>query len=336
MTGRNWEDSLEHNDFEAFNSEDLEQSDFWLEDLEPDNRGQDDLELDIDDDALEHDTLERFEERGHKLARKPPRRRSVAGLLAENQKDYNPAERRKFDDPGLEELHRIGLLYSLEWQLKTGKEATVYVGIGPDGLCAVKLYVDSRVRGFKNDALYRGSRFVGDARVKKAMDGRTDYGISAQNILWVEEEFQQLKALHRAGIPVPRPIHSAGNVILMEFIGNETEAAPRVSDAQLSPEQAQSAFEQSLTHLARMLSTGRVHGDYSTFNLLWWQERIVVIDFPQVVLLSENPSADAIFERDVRGLCRTFKHHGIRAEPGSVLERVRAMARAFREQHLNF
>ena len=333
MTGRNRNDfapseqaPLAHNGFDAFDPEDLEQSNFWADGLE-----QEDLELNLDD-----DTLERFEERGHKLARKPPRRRSVAGLLAENQKDYNPADRRKFDDPGLEELHRIGLLYSLEWQLKTGKEATVYVGTGPDGLCAVKLYVDSRVRGFKNDALYRGSRFVGDARVKKAMNGRTDYGISAQNILWVEEEFQQLRALHKVGIPVPRPIYTAGNVILMEFIGNEFEAAPRVSDAQLSPEQAQSAFEQSLTHLARMLSTGRVHGDYSTFNLLWWKEKIVVIDFPQVVLLSENPSAETILERDVRGLCRTFQHHKIRAEPQSVLERVRAMARAFKEQSESF
>jgi len=301
-------------DFESFDSDNLDFEDF-------------------EDDPFTGDTLERFEERGHKLARKPPRRRSVAGLLAESQKDYNAAlDRRKFDDPGLEELHRIGLLHSLEWQLKTGKEATVYVGRGPDGLCAVKLYVDSRVRGFKNDALYRQSRFVGDARVKKAMEQRTDYGISAQNMLWVGEEFGQLRALYAAGVPVPRPIHSAGNVILMEFIGNEEAAAPRVSDAQLSAEQAQSAFEQSLLHLARMLSLGRVHGDYSTFNLLWWQEKIVVIDFPQVVLLSENPSANAILERDVRGLCRTFKHHGVRADPQEVLERVRQMARDLKQE----
>ena len=187
------------------------------------------------------------------------------------------------------------------------------------------------MRGFKNDALYRESRFVGDARVKKAMDGRTDYGISAQNMLWVGEEFGQLRALYEAGIPVPRPIFTAGNVILMEFIGDENEAAPRVSDAQLSPLQAESAFEQSITHLAQMLSLGRVHGDYSTFNLLWWMEKIVVIDFPQVVLLSENPSAHAILERDVRGLCRTFKHHGVTAEPQRVLERVKQMAREMLE-----
>ncbi len=314
MTGQNWDD------------------------FEPDFLEPDILEPDIlEQDAFDEDPLERFEERGHKLARKPPRRRNVSGLLAENQKDYNAAlDRRKFDDPGLEELHRIGLLYSIEWQLKTGKEATVYVGRGPDGLCAVKLYVDSRVRGFKNDALYRESRFVGDARVKKAMDQRTDYGVTAQNMLWVGEEFGQLRALYQAGIPVPRPIHTAGNVILMEFIGSEDEAAPRVSDAQLSPEQAESAFEQSLVHLSKMLSLGRVHGDYSTFNLLWWQEKIVVIDFPQVVLLSENPSANAILERDIRGLCRTFKHHGITADPQKVLERVRRTAREMEEADLTF
>jgi RIO kinase 1 len=45
-----------------------------------------------------------------------------------------------------------------------------------------------------------------------------------------------------------------------------------------------------------------VHGDYSTFNILWHNERAIVIDFPQVIEFKNNPNAKALLERDVH-LC---------------------------------
>lgn len=257
------------------------------------------------------DKIEEFQDRSHRLGKgKPARRRTVAQLHAASDINFKNDD-RKFIDSGLEELFIRGLVKEVLWQLKSGKEATVYVCEGQAGLVAAKLYVDSRVRGFKDDALYREGRHIDDKRLKKAIDQRSETGISAQNFLWVQEEFMQLHALHNAGVRVPKPLAHEASVILMEFIGNEEEVAPRVADARLTREQAEIAFADALDQYGRILATGRVHGDFSTFNLLWWEGRCVVIDFPQVVTIKQ-PTAKAILERDVQGLCRTFSTFGIK------------------------
>lgn len=295
-------------------------------------------------DDQDHDTQQHFFSRATRKARKPPRRQTVKKLLEEGIKDPKAP---KFSDPGLQALWEKERFSELLWELRSGKEATVYVVQGPPPdpsgsplagrkrggaddsvLLAAKLYVDSRVRSFKNDALYREGRFISNDRVKKAIDQRSEFGISAQNVLWVEEEYRQLHALHKAGVAVPQPIDHAGNVILMEFIGDADGPAPRLSEAGLSKTEAQDALDQAIRNLGLMLASGKVHGDYSTFNLLWWEGRVVVIDFPQVVEWDKNPNAMQILERDVNGLCRTFSHLGLHPKGSEVLRRVWQIAHA--------
>jgi RIO kinase 1 len=299
------------------------------EDLEPD-----DIALVENEDepwwmAFENlDKTQVFEDRAHRMGKgKPARRRTVDQLHASSDIDFKNDD-RKFIDPGLEELHVRGLLVDVLWQLKSGKEATVYICEGNEGqLVAAKLYVDSRVRGFKDDALYREGRHVSDARIKKAIDKRSETGISAQNYLWVQEEFNQLHAMHAAGVRVPKPLAHEGSVILMEYIGDDEEVAPRVADARLTKAQAEIAFADALEQYGRILATGRIHGDYSTFNLLWWQGQCVVIDFPQVVTIKQ-PTANSILERDIQGLCRTFATFGIKKDWQEALRIIKARARA--------
>jgi RIO kinase 1 len=296
--------------------------------------------LEFSDDELlpfmDDDDSEKFLEKVYRNAKRTPaRRKSVSKLLSVNDDELkNDPDAGKFTNPALNELHERGLITELLYELKSGKEATVYVAEGNEGLIAVKLYVDSRVRSFKNDALYREGRFIADGRMKKAIDQRSDTGVSAQNFLWVGEEFAQLHALYAAGVRSPKPLAHEGGVILMEFIGNEEGAAPRVSDARLTKEEAEVAFNQSLEQYARILSIGRVHGDYSTFNLLWWQGECVVIDFPQVVKVKENPSANGILERDIQGLCRTFRTFGIKKDWVAALQIIKAKARALQTEML--
>lgn len=278
----------------------------------------------------DHDTEQHFFSRATRKARKPPRRQTVKKLLEEGLKDPKAP---KFSDPGLQALWEKERFTELLWELRSGKEATVYVveAVGTGGLAsllAAKLYVDSRVRSFKNDALYRQGRFISNQRMEKAIDQRSEFGISAQNVLWVEEEYRQLHALHKAGVAVPRPIDQAGNVILMEFIGDADGPAPRLSEAGLSKEEAADALDQAIRNLGLMLASGKVHGDYSTFNLLWWEGRVVVIDFPQVVEWDKNPNAMQILERDVNGLCRTFGHLGLHPKGSEVLRKVWQIAHA--------
>ena len=253
--------------------------------------------------------------------RKPKGRRSVRDLRT---------DKGGFDDAGLHHLFELGLIDELVGELKSGKEATVYLTRGPSGLGAAKLYRDAAVRSFKNDTIYRDGRFIADARVKKAIDQRSKTGVSAQQALWVMHEYAELWTLFEAGLPVPKPLvgpgaddcAKAGRVVLMEFVGDEDAAAPRLSDLRLPAEEAQDAFEQSVTLLISLLKLGKIHGDYSAYNLLWWQGRVVIIDLPQMVDIAENRRAGELLERDVLSLCKSFRR-SIDVDPYEILRRVK-------------
>jgi len=112
---------------------------------------------------------------------------------------------------------------------------------------------------------------------------------------------------------------------VMEFIGDEHgNPAPRVSDLRLEKAEADEAFRQSVQNLKRIVDSGRVHGDYSTFNILWHNEKAVVIDFPQVLEFKNNRNADAFLERDVHSLCKSFMKQGVKADEAKVLKEARA------------
>ena len=231
-----------------------------------------------------------------------------------------------FDDYGLQEFYERGLITEVINQLKTGKEATVFLVEGPEGLFAAKIYADMMVRGFKNDRIYRERRFVADARIKKAIDQRSRTGVDAHQALWIYEEFATLNRFYNAGLPVPRPLAQEGRVILMEYIGDEVSPALRLADERLTPEEAQSAFKQSVDIMVDMLKLGRVHSDYSTFNLLWWKGQVIVIDFPQAVEIKDNPSAWMLLRRDCQTLCKSFERFQIKADAEELLEVVKQRA----------
>lgn len=249
-------------------------------------------------------------------------RRSVNQLVSLEEHAADPFA--KFTTPDLNELCREGFLDELVAGIKTGKEAAVYLGRNASGLVAVKVYTDLRVRSFKRDQAYRAGRFLGDSRIEKAIEQRSRKGLEAQQALWVQEEFRQMNYLHQHGVNVPKPIAVNGISLVMEFIGDENGTpAPRISDLKMEEEEAQEAFRQSVQNLRRIVGAGRVHGDYSTYNLLWHTGRAVVIDFPQVMEIRNNPNARAFLTRDVHALCQSFAKQGVKADEAQVLREVR-------------
>jgi len=231
----------------------------------------------------------------------------------------------KFANSDLNALSKMGFLDELISGIKTGKEASVFLGKNSEGFVAVKIYTDLRVRSFRHDEAYRAGRFIGDSRIEKAIEQGSQKGLDAHQILWVQEEFRQMKHLHEHGVDVPKAIAVNGISLIMEFIGDEDgNPAPRISDLKMEKEEAEDAFRQSVQNLKRIVSSGRVHGDYSTFNILWQDDQAVVIDFPQVMDFKNSPNAPAFLERDVHSLCKSFLKHGIKADEGNVLREVRA------------
>jgi len=272
----------------------------------------------LDSADLEGQKFEKFKSKKYKLKGK----QSVKQLVSRKENHSDPD--LKFENSDLNELHRLGFLDELISDIKRGKEAAVYLGRNSDGFVAVKVYTDLRVRSFRRDDSYRQGRFIGDARIEKAIEQGSKTGLDAHQILWVQEEFRQMKYLLEHGVRVPKAIAVNGITLLMEFIGDEDGTpAPRVADLKMEKTEAEEAFRQSIRNLNLIVRSGRVHGDYSAFNILWHNEKAVIIDFPQVIEFNNNPNADAFLERDVRSLCKSFRKQGIKADEVKVLSEVR-------------
>jgi len=266
---------------------------------------------------LEVQNFVKFTSKKHKLKGK----QTVTQLVSQNSTDPNS----KFESADLNQLSKMGFLDELIASIKTGKEASVFLGRNSEGLVAVKIYTDLRVRSFKRDELYREGRFIGDARIRKAIEQGSQHGLDAHQVLWVQEEFRQMKQLDQHNVRVPKAIAVNGITVIMEFIGDDNgNPAPRISDLNMEKAEAEEAFTQAVQNLKRIVGSGRVHGDYSTFNILWHNETAVVIDFPQVMELKHNPNAIAFLERDVHSLCKSFLKQGVQADEAKILREVRA------------
>lgn len=270
----------------------------------------------LDSEDLEVQKFEKFKSKKHKLKGK----QSVRQLISHEENSSDS----KFASSDLNELCRLGFLDELISGIKTGKEASVYLGRNSDGFVAVKVYTDLRVRSFRRDESYRYGRFIGDDRIEKAINQGSQKGLDAHQILWVQEEFRQMKYLQKHGVRVPKVIAVNGISILMEFIGDEDgNPAPRIADLKMERAEAEEAFRQAVRNLKLIVKSGRVHGDYSAFNILWHNEKAVIIDFPQMIEFENNPDADAFLERDVRSLCKSFRKQGIKADEVKVLRQVK-------------
>ncbi len=60
--------------------------------------------------------------------------------------------------------------------------------------------------------------------------------------LWAEKEMRNLARLHAAGIKCPRPHQLRLHVLVMEYLGRDGVAAPRLRDAGLPPPRLRQAY----------------------------------------------------------------------------------------------
>src|SRR5204863_8424689 len=120
---------------------------------------------------------------------------------------------------------------------------------------------------------------------------------------------------HRSGAAVPKPRGAAENAILMGYDGNEQVAATTLNEVTLEPEEATHLFHEVRRNIELLLSQDLIHGDLSAYNILYWEGRITLIDFPQVTNARTNTHAEAIFWRDVTRVCEYFQRLGVRCDP---------------------
>ena len=198
---------------------------------------------------------------------------------AEKRNNYQSRDDRATSEQVLDPRTRLilfkllsnGFLSEIDGCLSTGKEANVYYARGNEGQeYAVKIFKTS-ILVFKD----RDKYVTGEHRFR---NGYCKSNPRKMVKTWAEKEMRNLKRLHAVGIPCPEPFLLKSHVLVMDFLGKGGWCAPRLKDASLTPDELTSAYETIVVDTRRMYhECNLVHGDLSEYNLLWHENRAVII-----------------------------------------------------------
>ncbi len=235
--------------------------------------------------------------------------------------------RPKLHEELLRPFFEEGYIAAVIRQISAGKEASIWLCAagefaGERDLVAVKAYRERTHRDFQNRAVYTAGRVVLDERAARAMSGKTRFGRSVEEGLWQGREWEVLKDLHAAGVPVPEPIAFTGDAMLLSYIGDEGGPAPQLRQLRPDRQEADELWNQVLRAVESMLLANVVHADLSPYNILAWEENLTLIDFPQAVDPRFNPNAFELLERDLRNVGGWFAKHGVDNDPGELAQNL--------------
>ncbi len=233
-------------------------------------------------------------------------------------------------------FYDTGVLLDVLGRVKGGKEANVYRCKGKfndkTDLIAAKVYRPRMFRNLRNDKMYREGRTLlkgegqssesRESRVQRAIARKSDFGQEVEHVSWLMHEYKTLKLLFAEGASVPQPIAVHDNTILMSYVGNEKIGAPALNEITLDTDEALPLFDEILRNVDRMLKHGFVHGDLSAYNVLYWEGKITLIDFPQVTPTHTNTRAYFILRRDLQRICEYFAMQGVERDYQALTDKL--------------
>lgn len=254
------------------------------------------------------------------------------------KKDFRDrkTEQYVFDVPTLETLYKFaqkGLITALGGPISRGKESVIFHALGAEEKeLAIKLYkMNTATFNAMVDYIQGDPRFKG---IKK--DHRSII------FAWARKEYKNLMRALEAGVRVPTPLACDRNVLIMEFIGTDGIAAPRLRDvpAELLAEAIglEELFQQIVAAMKRLYTkAGLVHADLSEFNILLsgYVERElassatdaanplapVLIDMGQATLL-DHPNARPFLLRDAQNMSTYFTKLGLTHSEEEIISMV--------------
>lgn len=202
----------------------------------------------------------------------------------------------------LSKLIQNGPLDRIEGIISAGKEANVYLGYDTDeNEVALKIYKIDR-----NTSKWMRNYIIGDPRFKKIPNN-----ISKIIYLWGRKEFKNLKRCYKNNLPVPKPIEIRKNILLMEYIGFGPIPAPKLKDIR-HIRNPNLLFNLILSFMKDLFQEAKlVHGDLSEFNILYHNQKPIIIDISQAVSI-EHPKSEKYLVRDIKNIFNYFDHLGIK------------------------
>ncbi len=223
--------------------------------------------------------------------------------IKEKDTDYIETVEEVFDTFTLNSLYDIMRklkLTRLYGVVNTGKEARVYRAIDKEGKeYAVKIYLTFTSEFKKGIWKY----IYGDPRFEYYKPTST----RKLMILWAKKEYKNLEKLYKAGVTVPKPYGVKDNILVMDFIGEDGVRAPLLKELQPTKKQSIKYYKQILDNLQKIVCQARmVHADLSEYNIMIHQEKTIIIDVAQAVLI-EHPNALYFLRKDIENINRFFQ-----------------------------
>eukprot|EP01018_Ginkgo_biloba_P016949 Gb_16907 [translate_table: standard] len=197
-----------------------------------------------------------------------------------------------------------GVFQDINGCISTGKEANVYHATKNNGEeLAIKVYKTS-ILVFKDRERY----VQGDFRFRH---GYCKHNPRKMVKTWAEKEMRNLSRLKAAGIRCPTPILLRLHVLVMEFIGKDGWAAPRLKDAALSEDKLREGYLEIVIMMRTLYQKCKlVHGDFSEYNILYHEGHLYAIDVSQSVDL-DHPRALDFLREDCLHVSDFFKKNGV-------------------------
>lgn len=211
----------------------------------------------------------------------------------------------------LYKLVNNGTLESVSGSISTGKESVVHHAIG-GSIKDQTLPAEVAIKVFKttlNEFKTREKYVHGDHRFSK-----DDY--KKQNPrkiikMWAMKEVANLNRMRKFNIPCPEVQLLRKHVLVMSFIGQDQRPAPKLKDARMSQADLEDAYDQVVSFLRKMYKEcGLVHADLSEYNMLWWREKVWIIDVSQSVDIT-HPKAMEFLYRDCQNVASFFIKNGV-------------------------
>jgi len=186
-------------------------------------------------------------------------------------------------------LARNNVIDAIDSPIASGKEAITFLGHLKDNPLVAKIYKVEASK-FKNMSKY----ILGDYRFKNVSKDRYDVFL-----VWAKKEYKNLCLAKKYGVSCPIVIGREKNIIIMSFIGKDSEPFPRLKDVREID--TKKVYEQIIDNYAKLLyGAGLVHADFSAYNILINIEdcKITFIDFGQAVVTA-HPKAKEFLKADI-------------------------------------
>lgn len=203
----------------------------------------------------------------------------------------------------LSKFYNKGIIDKLGFIMARGKESDIYIASAGDAdeLMDEK-YVILKFFRIETSTFFNMSDYIiGDPRFKDIAKSKTEL----VNI-WCKKEFGNLQIAVKAGVHAPKPYMFNGNILAMQYLGDENGQAMQLKEVDLDEKGAENILDMVIDDMRKLYKAKLVHGDISEYNILVKDGVAYIIDFGQGVVL-RHPNAIRFLKRDIVNVLTYFK-----------------------------